>query len=146
MNPSAKLAAAMGLVVALAIAALFVFRSAEEDAVEALLRDVVAYAQRGDAEACIATVAPDYAFNGETYEGVCALARTYVTPGRWKAIEIDKVGAVVEGDAAKATLDLWITPRDSEPPFRTFLLRIHFHLKKAERDAWKICGYRLEER
>lgn len=142
-----KIAAGVIAVIALAIGAMLLLRGGgEAGRIEATLRQAVDDARAGDADKCIGTIASDYAYDGQTYEQVCAMVRHYVGPDKWKGIDLTSIEVGVEGDAATARMRFMLEAGDlREFMGQRFPLKLNLLLKRTP-DGWKITGHRVEQR
>jgi hypothetical protein len=133
-----KVIAAVAAVIALASAWLLLFRTSDEAAIEALLREGAAAAERGDADAVLALVSKDYRNGGEDRAAVEAKIRRAVGQ-RLGLLEVSGAAVQVSGDAAEATCV--VTARALQHELGSFGLKLKLGREKA---GWRVTS--AEER
>jgi hypothetical protein len=133
--------AILGSVVVLlvAVAAVFMFRSKEGARVEALLRDAVAWAEQGDA-ARVSDLVDDQFEDGA--DGARLEIRRRIRPGAFEKIEIVDLDVGVDGEEAHARIVLRVQAREVPMPVpQTF----NVALRKREA-GWRVVQVRQEGR
>ncbi|HZL72978.1 MAG TPA: hypothetical protein VFC86_10985 [Planctomycetota bacterium] len=122
-----------------ATAVLYIFRSREGDRVEALLREAVGWAERGETDRVLDLV--DEHFEDGAEEARAEIRRR-IKPGAFESLEVVEVEAGVDGSDAHAKITVRIKTRDmpmAVPQTYSVTLR--------KRDAgWKVIRVRGDER
>jgi hypothetical protein len=134
MSFQAKIIGVVGAVMGGALLFILFFRSSEEAAIEAMLREGAEAAQRADAEAVVALVSKEYKHPQGDYAWAVGRVRQALqrSPGQ---IEILGCAVQVDGEAAQATIKL----RFHLGPNERGRIAFDFRLRKEE-GAWKVVG------
>ena len=133
MNFHVKVTLAVVVLIGIALAAIFLFSSSEEKAIQKLLEDGLKAAEAGDAEGVIALVSPDYRNDTETYADICRRIRGAVqqriSPARMEGAAIQ-----VSGDDADASVRVIVGMARFQ---RSFGLRLKL---RKENGVWKVTS------
>ncbi|MBI4566037.1 MAG: hypothetical protein HY716_15225 [Planctomycetes bacterium] len=142
MNFFIKMTLAASAVLAVAVAAIFLWRHPEAGRVEALLREAVGWVRAGEAEKCVELIDPDFKQGGERFEEVAALVRRHVRPELYRGLDIHDLDVSIEGRTAQAVLLLDVDRTDDALFGRPVRLRLDLTLKKRDKE-WKVTAYRV---
>ncbi len=132
MSFPAKVTFGFAVVLAGAFALIFLWPGEDTQEIEALLRELEAAVKRGDAEACLAHVYPNYDHDGMSLKDVTHLARRHIAGGKLKIFSVEDLKVQVDGMSAWA----YFTFR---PP-----LRRGYHMKLFFRRTgkkWWVTGF-----
>ena len=122
-----------------ATAVLFIFRSREGDRVEALLREAVGWAERGETDRVLELVDEHYEDGAEEAR---AEIRRRIKPGAFEKLEVVEVEAGVDGSDAHAKITVLIPDKATG-----FTLPQTFRVTLRKRDSgWKVIRVRADER
>jgi len=133
MNFYVKITLGVFGLIALALAAIFLFSSSEEKEIQKLLEGGLKAAQAGDEEGVIALISPNYKNGEQTREQIVHRIRWAVSQ-RISPAKMDGAAIQVDGEDADASVRVVLGALKYT---REFALR--FHLKK-ESGAWKITS------
>lgn len=137
MNFYARAVVGFVVLILVALAAIFLFRSSDEKEIEKLLRKGLQAAEAGDAEDVIALISPDYKNGDETRDSVVRKIRQAVGQ-RLSPARLDGSAIQVSGDDADANVKVVIGIPQLK---REFGLRLKF---RKEGGLWKVTS--AEER
>ena len=133
MNFYVKVSAAVGAIILIALAAVFLLSSSDEKVIQKLLESGLKAAEEGNAEGVIALISDNYLNGEEKREGIVRKIRTAVsqriTPARMEGAAIQ-----VSGDDADANVRVIIGALQLK---REFGLRLKL---KKENGAWKVTS------
>lgn len=132
MSFNAKVIGATAAIMGGALLFILFFRTSDEEAVETLLREAAAAAERADAEAVVAVLSPDFKSARGDREWAERAIRERLTrsPGQ---IEVLSVVVQVSGDEATASIGLRGYVLRNELWRTVFSLRL-----RRENGAWKV--------
>jgi hypothetical protein len=133
MNFYVKVSLGVGVLILVALAAVFLFSSSEEKAIQKLLEQGLKAAEEGDAEGMIALISPDYKNGDQTRDGIVRRIRLAVTQ-RITPAKMDGAAIQVSGDDADASVRVIVG---------AFQLRQEFGLRlklKKENGGWKVTS------
>lgn len=133
MSFQLKAVLAFVVVILLALAAMFLFRSSDEKAIEQLLKKGVEAAEAGDAEGVVALISKDYKNGDETREAVVRKIRQAVNQ-RITPAKLDGAVIQVSGDDADATCKVIVGALQLKRAFA-----LHLKLRR-EGNAWKVTS------
>lgn len=133
MSFQLKAILAFVVIILLALAAMFLFRSSDEKEIEKLLLKGVEAAEAGDTEGVIALISKDYKNGDETRESVVRKIRQAVNQ-RITPAKLDGTVIQVSGDAADATCKVIVGALQLK---RSFALHLKF---KREGNTWKVTS------
>ncbi len=133
MSFNVKVTLGTAVLILIALAAVFLFRSSEEKVIEKMLEEGLAAAERGDEAAVVALISPNYKNGTETRESVVrkihqAVAQR-ITPAKLGSVVIQVSG---EDADANATVVVGALQYRKE-----FGLRLKM---KKEAGAWKVTS------
>ena len=133
MNFYVKVSLAVGALILVALAAVFLLSSSEEKVIEKLLEQGLQAATEGNAEGVIALISPNYRNGEETREGIVRRIRHAVdqriSPARMAGPAIQ-----VSGDDADVSVRVIVGALQFQ---REFGLRLKL---KKENGAWKVTS------
>jgi hypothetical protein len=139
MNFYVKVIAGFALLLAVALAFIFLFRTTDEKAIENLLRAGLEAASDGEEDKVVALISPNYKNGDETRDGIVrrihAAVQQRIKPARIKGSAIQ-----VSGDDADASVTVEIGFGQLR---REFGLRLRL---KKENGDWKITTAESAER
>ncbi|MHC4605771.1 MAG: nuclear transport factor 2 family protein [Planctomycetota bacterium] len=139
-----KIILAFAVLIAVALAVLFLWPDPEAAELENLVVRLAEMAKKGDVDGCMRHVHPDYNSRGETYEDVDARARQYLSQTVYRGFEMDDLGVEVFGEKARARFVLTVWPEFAGRKFpRTASVTLEFTRSGG---GWKIIGYSVSER
>jgi ketosteroid isomerase-like protein len=138
VNFQVKLGLGVAAVTALAAASLWLLSSSDEEAVEALLREGAAAAERGDADAVVALLSADYR-NGEEDRAAAEEKIRRAVGRRTGSLEVAGAAIQVSGDLAEASCR--VNVKALQHSLGSFALRVKL---RRENGAWKVVA--AEER
>jgi hypothetical protein len=133
MNFYVKVSLGVGVLILVALGAVFLFSSSEEKAIQKLLEQGLKAAEEGDAEGVIALISPDYKNGDQTRDGIVQRIRLAVTQ-RITPAKMDGAAIQVSGDEADASVRVIVG---------AFQLRQEFGLRlklKKENGGWKVTS------
>ena len=103
-----KIAAGVAGIVAIAVAAVLLLRSSDEEKIENLLRECGDAAQKGDAETIIRHLDPSCTLGDQPYASLCERLRKHV--GEAKGMRVDLGSAIsVSGDEGAVKLHVKVS-------------------------------------
>lgn len=108
MNFFAKVILGSVVVLLFAAAVVLLFRSREAASVEALIRDAVGWAERGEADRVEALIDDKFESTWGGAEAARREIRRRIRPGAFQKIEVAALEVGVDGDSAHARLTLRI--------------------------------------
>ena len=133
MNFYVKVGAGFGALVLIAVAAVFLLRSSDEQVIEKLREGGLKAAEEGNTEGVIALISPNYRNGDQDYEGICKRIRQAVaqriTPAR-----MDGAAIQVSGDDADCNVKVIVGALQLR---REFGLRLKL---KKEHGEWKVVS------
>ena len=133
MNFYTKVIGGFGLLIALALAFIFLFRTTDEKAIEKLLKAGLEAASEGDEEKVAALISPNYRNGEETRDGI--LRRIYnAVKQRIKPAKIKGSAIQVSGDDADASVTVEIGFLQARQEFGIWLKL------KRENGEWKVTA------
>ena len=134
MSFQAKIVGVVGAVMGGALLFILFFRSSDEAAIEALLREGAEAAQRADADAVVAMISTSYKHPQGDYAWAVGRVRHALqrSPGQ---IEVLNCVVQVTGEEARASVQL----RGHVGANELWRISIEFHLRK-ESGAWKVVA------
>lgn len=127
-----KIVAAVGIVLALAVAAIFLFRSSDEDKIQKMLRECADAAEKGDAGGILRHLDPACTLNGAKFELLEQRLRQELGQVRGARVEIG-VSPQVSND--EASVGLHVRVRAAQHVLGEADLKLHL---KRVGDEWKI--------
>ena len=133
MNFYVKVGAGFGALVLIAVAAVFLLRSSDEQVIEKLLESGLKAAEEGNTEGVIALISPNYKNGDQTYDGICKRIRQAVAQ-RITPAKMDGAAIQVSGDDADANVKVVVGALQLR---REFGLRLKF---KKEHGEWKVVS------
>lgn len=133
MNFYVKVCLGVAALIALALAAIFLFSSSEEKAIQKLLEEGLKAAEAGDAEGVIALLSPSYKNEDETYADICRRIRAAVGQ-RIGPAKMEGAAIQVSGDDADASARVIVGALQFR---RSFGLRLKL---RKENGAWKVTS------
>ncbi|HVR86751.1 MAG TPA: hypothetical protein VMU54_20680 [Planctomycetota bacterium] len=139
MNFYSKAIGGFVLLLVLALAAIFLFRTSDETVIEQLLERGVKAAEAGDAEGVIALISPNYKNGEETRDSVILRIRQTVSQ-RMSPARVDGSAIQVSGEDAEANVKVVVGALQLR---REFGLRLKL---KKESGAWKVTSADQAER
>jgi hypothetical protein len=139
MNFYTKAIGGFVLLIAVALAAIFLFRTSDEKAIELLLERGLRSAEAGDAEGIIALVSPNYRNADETRDSIVRKIRQAVSQ-RLSPARMDGAAIQVSGEDAEASVKIVIGALQLR---REFGLRLRL---KKESGEWKVTSADPSER
>lgn len=134
MNFYVKVFVGVGILIAAAALGVYLLSSSEEKAIEALLREGAAAAERGDAEAVIALLSKGYQAPGQDYEAAARRIRAEVARVA-KGMSLEVAGAQIQVDGEEADANVLVRVRAGPRPLGDVGLRLRL---KKEGGAWKV--------
>jgi hypothetical protein len=137
MNFYTKVIGGFVLLILVALAAIFLFRTSDEKAIEQLLEQGLKAAEAGDAEGVIALISPNYKNGEETRDSILRKIRQAVGQ-RISPVKLDGVAVQVSGEDADASAKVIVGFGQVR---RDFGLRLKL---RKENGAWKVTS--AEER
>jgi hypothetical protein len=139
MNFYTKVVGGFVLLIAAALAAIFLFHTSDEKAIERLLEKGLKAAEAGDAEGVIALISPDYKNADETRESVVRKIRQAVSQ-RLSPARMEGAAIQVSGEDAEANIKVIIGALQLR---REFGLRLKLRKEGSE---WKVTSADPAER
>ncbi len=133
MSFQLKAILAFVVIIAVAFAAMLLFRSSDEKDIEKLLQKGVEAAEAGDTEGVIALISKDYRNGDETREAVLRKIRQAVNQ-RITPAKLDGAVIQVSGDDADATCKVIVGALQLKRAFA-----LHLKLKR-EGKTWKVTS------
>jgi hypothetical protein len=138
MSFPVKVTLGVAALIGIAIAAIFLFSSSEEKAIQSVLEGALKAAEAGDAEGVIAVVSPDYRRESETREDLVRRIRAAVSQ-RISPAKMDGAAIQVSGDDAHASVRVVIGALQLR---RSFGLKLSL---KKEHGVWKVTSAEQSE-
>ncbi len=139
MNFYTKVVGGFVLLIAAALAAIFLFRTSDEKAIEQLLEKGLRAAEAGDAEGVIALVSPDYKNADETRESLIRKIRQALSQ-RLSPARMEGAAVQVSGEDAEANVKVIVGALQLR---REFGLRLKL---KKQGGEWKVTTADQAER
>lgn len=133
MSFQLKAILAFVVILLLALAAMFLFRSSDEKEIEKLLQKGVEAAEAGDAEGVIALISKDYKRGDETRESIIHKIRQAVNQ-RITPAKLDGAAIQVSGDDADASCKVVVGALQLKRAFA-----LHLKLRR-EGNTWKVTS------
>lgn len=133
MNFHVKVILGVVVLIAIAFAAIFLFSSSEEQAIQKVLEEALKAAEAGDAEGVIAVVSPNYRNEGETRDDILRRIRGAVQQ-RISPAKLEGAAIQVSGDDADASVRVIVGALQFR---RSFGLRLKL---RKEEGAWKVTS------
>ncbi len=133
MNFYVKVCLGVAALIAIAFAAIFLFSSSEEKAIQELLEEGLKAAEAGDAGGVIALLSPNYKNEDETYNDICRRIRGAVGQ-RISPAKMDGAAIQVSGDDADASVRVTVGALQFR---RSFALRLKL---RKENGVWKVTA------
>jgi hypothetical protein len=133
MNFYVKVTLAVVVLIGLALAAMFLFSSSDEKAIQALLERGLKSAEEGDADGVIALLSPNYRNGSQTYDDIARRIRHAVSQ-RITPAKLDGATIQVSGDDADANVRVVIGALQFR---KEFGLRIKLRKENGE---WKVTS------
>jgi len=133
MNFYVKITLGVFGLIALALAAIFLFSSSEEKEIQKLLEGGLKAAQAGDEEGVIALISPNYKNGEQTREQIVHRIRWAVSQ-RISPAKMDGAAIQVDGEDADASVRVVVGALKYTKEFA-----LRFHLKK-ENGSWKVTS------
>lgn len=133
MNFYTKVIGGFVLLLAVALAFIFLFRTTDEKAIEELLTKGLAAAEAGDAEGVIALISPNYRNGEETRDSVIRRIRQAVNQ-RISPAKLEGAAIQVSGDEAEASAKVVVGALQLR---REFGLRLKLRKENGE---WKVTS------
>lgn len=133
MNFYVKVCLGVAALIGIAFAAIFLFSSSEEKAIQKLLEDGLKAAEAGDAEGVIALLSPNYRNGEQTYDHIVRRIRGAVQQSI-KPARMDGAAIQVSGDDADASTRVIVGYGQFQ---RSFGLKLKL---KKENGAWKVTS------
>ena len=133
MNFYAKVGAGVGALILVAVAAIFLLSSSEEEAIEKVLEGGLKAAEEGNVEGVIALLSPNYRNGDQTYDGIVKRIRMAVAQ-RISPAKMDGAAIQVSGDDAEANVKVIVGALQLR---REFGLRLKL---KKEQGQWKVTS------
>jgi hypothetical protein len=103
MSFYAKVLLGAGLLLAIALAGVYLLRDSEEEVIEKMLQGGAAAASRGDAESIVALVSKSYRTERENYEEATARIRREIKRFGGGQLELLGAAVTIEGETAEAS-------------------------------------------
>lgn len=128
-------------VLLLAAAVVILFRSREGARVEALIREAVGWAERGEADRVALLLDDDFYGEGFTLEAARAEIRRRIRPGAFEKLEVMDLKVGVDGDDAHVRIVLRVQSRDVPMAYPETL---HLTLRKRD-EGWRVLSARRPE-
>jgi hypothetical protein len=138
MNFSVKIILGVVALIAIAIAAVFLFSSSEEKAIQGVLEGALKAAESGDAEGVIAVVSPNYRRGEETRDDIVRRIRGAVSQ-RISPAKMEGAAIQVSGDDADASVRVIVGALQLR---RSFGLKLSL---KKENGTWKVTSAEQSE-
>ena len=138
MNFYLKVCLAVAALIAVALAAIFLFSSSEEKAIQAVLEGALKAAEAGDSEGVIAVVSPNYRRENETRDDLARRIRAAVSQ-RISPAKMEGAAIQVSGDDADASVRVIVGALQFR---RSFGLKLSL---KKESGVWKVTSAEQSE-
>jgi hypothetical protein len=138
MSFPVKVTLGVAALIGIAVAAIFLFSSSEEKAIQAVLEGALQAAEAGDAEGVIAVVSPGYRRENETREDIVRRIRAAVSQ-RISPAKMDGAAIQVSGDDADASVRVVVGALQLR---RSFGLKLSL---KKENGVWKVTSAEQSE-
>lgn len=135
MNFYAKVLLGVGLLLAVAMASLFLFRDSEEEVIERLLRGGAEAATRGDAESIVALLSTSYRTEKEGYDEAAERIRREIK--RLGGGQVELLGAAVTVDGETAQANFRVRARAGPYGLGEFGMRLKL---SKEASGWKVTA------
>ena len=133
MNFYVKVSLGVAALIALALAAVFLFSSSDEKVIEKLLEGGLKAAEEGNADGVVALLSPNYRNGDQTYDGIVRRIRQAVSQ-RIAPAKMEGAAIQVSGDDAEASVRVIVGALQLRQEFG-----LRLKLKK-EGGAWKVTS------